>query len=265
MAPRVTIENLSYRYFAGGKSVFAGFSLEVPPGSCCAILGPTGSGKTTLLEILSGVAGSQCKTGVAEGGIRIGEQRYDPIPLQTLFPEVGLVLQDPDVQISGIRDTVAGEVEFTLDQLPLSLSERAGRVKDILADLMLTSLAGRKPTEVSGGERQRIALASILVAHPSLLLLDEPANALDSRTQHILKNIVNRRKRQATILLTDYCIDFALGLADLYVVLAEGQVVFQGTETQFFRQLDSLRDLLPVQYWSLLKGRRTQSRVRLPL
>jgi energy-coupling factor transporter ATP-binding protein EcfA2 len=265
MAPRISIENLGYRYFAGGNPVFSGFSLEVPSGSCCAILGPTGAGKTTLLEILSGVAGAQCKTSAAEGSIKIGEDRYDPIPQRTLFPKVGLVLQDPDVQISGVRDTVAAEVSFTLEQLSISPSERNTRTQRMLVSLGLSPLAGRNPIEVSGGERQRIALASILVADPTLLLLDEPANGLDSRSQHILKNILRIRKKESTIILTDYSIDFALELADLFVVLSAGRMVFQGTATKFFRELDSLHDLLPLAYWSDLRGRHSKTRVRLPV
>ncbi|MEX2116320.1 MAG: ABC transporter ATP-binding protein [Bacteroidota bacterium] len=264
MAPRIIIGNLTYRYFAAGSPVFSGFSLEVPPGSCCALLGPTGSGKTTLLEILSGVAGSQCKTSVAEGTIQIGEDRYQPIPQSTLFPNVGLVLQDPEVQISGIRDTVTAEVEFTLEQLSVPAAERQRRVSDVLAHLGLSPLAQRHPMEVSGGERQRIALASILVATPSLLLLDEPANALDSRSQHLLKDILRSRKGTTTILLTDYSIDFALGLADLFVVLSDGRVVFQGTSSDLFRALGSLQDHLPLEYWKLLQGRLSNTRVKVP-
>ncbi len=265
MAPRITIDNLGYRYFAAGSAVFSGLSLEIPPGSCCALLGPTGSGKTTLMEILSGVAGSQCKTSVAEGTIQIGEDRYEPIPQATLFPNVGLVLQDPEVQISGVRDTVTTEVEFTLEQLSIPASERHERVREILAHLGLSSLAQRQPTMVSGGERQRIALASVLVASPRLLLLDEPANALDSTSQHLLKSILRSRKGATTIILTDTSIDFALGLADLFVILAGGRVVFKGTSKDLFPALDSLQDILPLDYWKLLRGLRPKTRVRMPL
>jgi len=265
MAPRITIDNLAYRYFAAGNPVFVGLSLEIPPGTCCAVLGPTGAGKTTLLEILSGIAGSQCKTSVAEGIIQIGENQYEPIPKATLFPGVGLLLQDPDVQISGIRDTVAAEVEFTLEQLSISATDRQRRVRDILADLGLSPLSQRHPLGVSGGERQRIALASVLVASPSLLLLDEPANALDSRSQHLLKGILRSRKETTTIILTDYSIDFALGLADMFVVLAAGRLVFQGTSTDFFKALVSMQDLLPIEYWKLLQSRLPKTRVRIPL
>ncbi|MEX1140322.1 MAG: ABC transporter ATP-binding protein [Bacteroidota bacterium] len=265
MAPRITIDKLSYRYFADGNPVFSDFSLDIPGGTCCALLGPTGAGKTTLLEILSGVAGSQCKTSLAAGSLQIGDERYESIPQAALFPKVGLVLQDPEVQISGIRDTVATEVEFTLEQLSIPVAERERRVRNTLNELALAPLAQRHPQEVSGGERQRVALASILVAAPPFLLLDEPANALDSRSQQLLREILRARKGSTTMIVSDYSIDLSLGLADLFVVLAEGNIVFQGTSADLFRNLDPLRDFLPLDYWTLLRGRKPQSRVRVPL
>lgn len=265
MALRINIENLSYRYFEGGDPVFSDFSLEIPEGSCCALLGPTRAGKTTILEILSGVAGSQCKTSVASGSVLIGQQSYTPIPNVSLFPTVGLVLQDPEVQISGIKETVESEVAFTLEQLPFPLLEKQQRVRTILNDLALAPLAQRHPMDVSGGERQRIALASILAAAPSLLLLDEPANALDGRSQQLLRENLRVRKGTTTIIVSDYSIDFSLGLADLFVVLSAGRIVFQGGSDDVFRNIDALRDLLPLEYWELLRGRRPRTRVRLPL
>lgn len=265
MAPRIIVENLSYRYFEGGNPVFSDFSMEIPEGFCCALLGPTGAGKTTLLEILSGVAGSQCKTSVSAGSVQIGQEQYTPIPKSTLFPAVGLVLQDPEVQISGIKETVESEVAFTLEQMSIPASEQRQRVRTTLNDLALAPLAQRHPMEVSGGERQRIALASILVAAPSLLLLDEPANALDGRSQQLLKERLRILKRNTTIIISDYSIDFSLGLADMFVVLSAGRIVFQGTSADLFRNIDALRDFLPVDYWRQLRGRRSLTRVRLPL
>lgn len=265
MAPHVIIENLAYRYFEGGDPVFSDLSLEIPGGSCCALLGPTAAGKTTLLEILSGVAGSQCKTSVSAGSIQIGQERYTPIPKTTLFPSVGLVLQDPEVQISGIKRTIESEVAFTLEQLSIPASEKQQRVRTTLKDLALAPLAQRHPLEVSGGERQRIALASILVATPSLLLLDEPANALDGRSQQLLREKLRILKRNSTIIVSDYSIDFTLGLADMFLVLSSGRIVFQGTSADLFRNIDTLREFLPLDSWRLLRGRQSRTRVRLPL
>jgi ABC-type sulfate/molybdate transport systems ATPase subunit len=119
--------------------------------------------------------------------------------------------------------------------------------------------------EVSGGERQRIALASILAAAPSLLLLDEPANALDGRSQQLLRENLRVRKGTTTMIVSDYSIDFSLGLADLFVVLSAGRIVFQGGSVDLFRNIDALRDLLPLEYWEVLRDRRPRTRVRLPL
>jgi energy-coupling factor transport system ATP-binding protein len=247
MGPLVTITGLTFRYFSPSKPVFSAYGLTIPPGSCCAVLGPSGAGKTTLLEILSGSAGAHYRTARCEGSVKIGGTNYSPIPSAVLFPEVGFVLQDPYVQISGIKSTVRSEIEFTLENLGIERGSRIKRVDAILDMLSLTPLADRHPYKLSGGEMQRVALASILVAEPPLLLLDEPANGLDIGSRMVLKNILRSLKGTTTIVLTDYTLAFALDLADRFVVLENGINRFEGTRKEFEGSLHALRELIPVE------------------
>lgn len=219
--------------------------MNIPSGTCCALLGPAGAGKTTLLEILSGAAGSQYKTSRAQGTVRIGHESFAPIPPGVLFPTVGFVLGDPMIQISGIRHTVRSEIAFTLENLGTDPAIRSRHVDEMLAKLGLGALADRNPRTLSGGEIQRVALASLLVARPPVLLLDEPANALDSGAAAMLSAILRELTESTTIILTDYTADFSLGVADRFIVLQEGSIRFQGDRDALLDAAHALQDVIP--------------------
>jgi energy-coupling factor transporter ATP-binding protein EcfA2 len=249
MAQHLSIENLSLQYSASEPKALSSLSLEVPPGSCCAILGPTGSGKSTLLHCLAGTMRRHHPESIATGQIQIGEVIYRGLPEQILFPVAGLVLQDPYVQISGVRDTVYDEILFTLENLGTMPQQSRQVIESLLKALGVDHLAERKPTSLSGGETQRVALAAMMIAQPHLLLLDEPTTALDSNAQGKLRLILRSLMGKTTILLTDTQIDFTLAIADLFVVLDAGTIVFHGNRQALMGQLKDLASLLPVESW----------------
>lgn len=249
MAERITITDLTLRYAQSGPAVLSSVSLEVAAGSCCAILGPTGSGKSTLLHCLAGTMRRHHPDSVASGRIEIGEKTYDRLPEHILFPVTGLVLQDPYVQISGVRDTVFDELLFTLENLGTIPPDFRTRIQSVLKDLGIDHLTERKPTSLSGGETQRVAVAAILIAQPSVLLLDEPTTALDSGAVEKLHNIVHSLGGTTTVILTDTQIDLAMAVADTIIVLDQGSVVFRGDPILLMSRLHELAPLLPVNDW----------------
>ena len=224
MAARIDILSLSLRYSDTALPALDSVSLEIPQGGCVGIVGPTGSGKSTLLDALSGILGKHHPEVVVSGQLCIGSDTFQGIPREVLFPTVGLVLQDPFIQISGVRDTVTEELRFTLENL-----DAAGQGSDQLIQTMLSSLgiehlADRAPTTLSGGETQRVALASILISNPSVLLLDEPVTALDATAQNRLRSILKSLRGRTTVLLTDSQIDFPMSVCDTIVVLDRGRI-----------------------------------------
>jgi len=250
MAPSVSIRSLHYQYFDGAPFALKDLSVHIASGSCTALLGPSGAGKTTLLQILSGIIGAQFTTGKASGSVLIGDDEFRPIPQKVLFPSVGYLMQDASVQLSGIKETVEEELAFALDNMGIDGYERRERVSQALSRLDLGRLANRRPHQLSGGELQRTALASILVARPSLLVLDEPVNALDSLGQQRMVNVLRSLKSSTTVLFADSGIEFALAVADTFLVMQGGSILFSGTRNQFLNSLDSFYDLLPVNQWS---------------
>lgn len=258
MAPSITLESVTYRYAPGTAPALSDLSISLPGGTCCAILGPTGSGKSTLVQLLAGILAKHHPESVGEGSLTIGDHRYTPLPNDILFPDVGLTLQDPYVQISGIRETTRKEIELTLETLGRDLVNEGGNIERLMHQLGITHLAARKPTTLSGGETQRVALATILIANPDVLLLDEPATALDYGAQANLKLILQSLRGAATVLFTDTHIDLPLEVADYFIVLKAGSLQFGGNRKQFLEHLPDFADLLPVEAWgkvlSALKG-----------
>lgn len=246
MAHALTVASLTFRYPGAARPALSGLSVNFPAGRCTVVLGPTGAGKSTLLQAVSGVLGAHHRQDAAEGRITIGPRAYEPLPASILFPEVALFLQDPAVQISGLRESVEDEVRFALDNLGVPESEARARVRHQLGELGLGELTHRAPAQLSGGELQRVALAGVLVSRPSVLLLDEPLNSLDAPAQAQLVRILASLKGSATLVLTDTTVDAAIRIADHVVVLSEGSACFQGSPGEFINRAAEFSELLPV-------------------
>jgi len=258
MAPELEIMEFSFQYPAQSTWALEGISLTIPSGSCCALLGPTGAGKSTFLSAISGIRGKHYKEGNASGAIRIGEETYRPFPHAPQFPVVLMALQDTHAHISGLYETVEEEIGFTLLNLGRSKEEVVNRVQSILEELGILHLRNRSVTQLSEGELHRVALATILVAQPSVLLLDEPLNALDQASRQRIKHILSALKVRTTVLFTDYDIDLALALADNILLFDQGRTLFFGERTQFLRNLHHFSHVLDVHEWnSILKTIRT--------
>lgn len=249
MAHAIDIADFTFRYGKEAPEALSHISLAIPAGSVCALLGPTNSGKTTMLHALSGILASHHRDSVSSGTMRIGDQIYTPLPPNVLFPAVGLTIQDAYSQVSGLRETVSDEVMLTLETLGTPMKESRRTVDSLLLSLGLSHLAQRKPSTLSGGELQRIAMATILVAQPPVLLMDEPCNSLDGTAQHRLRTVVHSLKDRTTVVIADYQLEFALGTADQFVVLDSGRIVFSGNRQSFIDRLVDFTQLLPTEEW----------------
>lgn len=249
MVDSIVFDRFVYRYPGSSEVALDNVSFSIPRGTICAVLGPSQAGKTTLLYALAGVLGSHYATGSAEGRISIDTKDFDGLPPKILFPDVSLVLQESAIQITGFRSTVHEEIAFTLQNLLIPESDQPGRIDDVAKNLAISHLLGRNPRELSGGELHRVAIAGILVAQPTILLLDEPARSLDSNSISLLTTTLRNFRHKQTTILTDCEIELPLQLADQYVVLDRGKVLFDGPRDNFMQSLDRFQGLLPVHEW----------------
>lgn len=186
--PAVACEGVRYGY-AKDRPVLAGLDLVVRPGESVALLGGNGAGKSTLLRLIKGLA----KPGAGE--VRLG-------PGLTAARDVGLMFQNPEEQI--FAHTVAAECGYWLTNLGLARQEREQRCEEQLARLGLSGMAERAPFSLSFGEKRRLCLASVLVAEPAVLCLDEPTTGLDDANMAAMAGLVRKcaAKGQAVVFAT---------------------------------------------------------------
>jgi len=210
---------VGYQYGPGVEAL-AGVDLTIDPGERLAILGANGSGKSTLLKVLAGLAEPTHGEVEAFGERVSGGALSDEAVAQRFRRRVGMVFQSADAQL--FNPTVRDEVAFGPLHLDLPHDEIVGRVEDTLAMLGLGALAERAPYNLSGGEKKKVALASVLSINPEVLMLDEPTNGLDPRTQEWLIELLATLNRAGkTIVVATHQLDVLERLVDRAVVLGE--------------------------------------------
>jgi len=207
------------RYVYGGRqTALDGIDLRVARGEQVVLLGANGSGKSTLLKLLDGIIGPTAGQMRALG--RDVAAVAEGIDAFRFHREVGLVFQDPDIQL--FSATVRDDVAFGPLQLGWAKEDVRAAVDEALALMEIAHLAERAPFELSGGEKKRAAIASVLSLRPEVLLLDEPTAALDPRTRWLLVNLIRRLGERGTTLVTaTHELDIVPVIAGRVVVLGE--------------------------------------------
>jgi cobalt/nickel transport system ATP-binding protein len=221
--PEVLFELHGVRYLYGGRQIaLDGIDLRITRGEQVVILGANGSGKSTLLKLLDGVIGPTAGTMRALGrdvaAVADGEDAF------RFHRQVGLVFQDPDIQL--FSATVFDDVAFGPLQLGLSQEEVRAASDEALRQMEIGHLADRAPFELSGGEKKRAAIASVLSLKPDVLLLDEPTAALDPRTKWILVNLIRQlRTGGKTLVTATHDLEIVPVIAERVIVLGENRRV----------------------------------------
>ncbi len=226
--PVYELRKVSYSY---GKDQFGlrDVSLTVQPGESVVVLGANGSGKSTLLKLLDGLYFASSGQVCAFGEPLTSELLQDEDWAFAFRRQVGLVFQDPDVQL--FSPTVWDEVAFAPLHLGLARAEVIERAEWAIHLLGLEKLRDRAPHRLSGGEKKKVALASVLSLRPDVWLLDEPTASLDPRTQSRLLDFIGDLRREGkTIITATHSLDVIEELADRAVLFCEDHfIVGEGT------------------------------------
>ena len=226
--PLLDCRELSYAYL-GRFRALDGVSLTVDRGEKVALLGANGCGKSTLLKVLDGLvipdSGRYCAFGQEVTEDHLEDEQFG----RGFRSRVGFIFQNADAQV--FSPTVREEIAFGPLNMGLANEDVLTRVNDTLAMLDIEPLADRAPYQLSGGEKKRVAIASVLVMNPEVLLFDEPTAALDPRTQQwLIELIVELNQAGKTIVLATHDLDTLDVLADRCVVMSEEhRVVAQGS------------------------------------
>jgi cobalt/nickel transport system ATP-binding protein len=220
-------------------AALGGLTLSIPEGSRVALLGANGSGKSTLLRILDGLYFAESGA-IRFRGAELTEQRFADDQFAYEFRrQVGLVFQNPDVQL--FNPTVFDEVAFGPLQLRWPKTEIRERVAETLDRMGIAHLKDRIPHRLSGGEKKRVALASVLVLDPAVLLLDEPTAGLDPRSQsQVIDLLVGWAGGTKTVITATHELGDLADIADRCFVLDRGTIAADHTPEEILRDRELL-------------------------
>jgi cobalt/nickel transport system ATP-binding protein len=232
------VDQVTFRY--GSVVALNKVSLDIREGRRSALLGANGSGKSTLLRMLDGLCFPD------SGAISFRGDKIDPLTLeddkfaQAFRRRVGLVFQNPDVQL--FNPTVFDEVAFGPLQMRWSKNDIRDRVESTLETLEITHLKDRPPHRLSGGEKKRVAIASVLVLDPEVLLLDEPTAALDPRSQsQIIDLLIGWGDGKKTVITATHDLGLVEDIADDCFLLQNGTLVAHGAPAGILENESLLR------------------------
>ena len=221
------IEDLSFRYRDRQGSAIRSLSFEANPGEILLIAGASGCGKTTLIRCINGLIPRSYK-GEISGRILVNGAEVKDWTLARISQQIGTVLQDPERQILGTK--VRNEVAFGLENLGLPREEIFQRVDEALHFLKIPHLRDRETFHLSGGEKQKVALAGILAMRPSILLLDEPLASLDpASAQDTLDTVRQLTDDGMTVLMVEHRVEDVMRIQPERVMfMSEGEIRYLG-------------------------------------
>ena len=238
----IEVKGLKYKYPHTSKLVLDGIDFEADKGQFIGIIGENQAGKSTLCQAFAGLVPTMFR-GAYGGKVIIDGVEASKVPIAVLCQKVGLVFQNPFNQLSGAKDTVFEEIAFGLQNLGIPREEIGKRVDKALKLLDIIKYKDRNPFDLSGGQIQRVAIASILAMEPEVLVLDEPTSQLDPQGSEDVFLVVEKlAKTGITIIMVEQKMEKLAAYCDKILLLHRGvQVAYDVPERIFSRE--DLREL----------------------
>jgi energy-coupling factor transport system ATP-binding protein len=243
----LVIQDLSFRYRSRSEFALHEISFDLKPGEILLVAGASGSGKTTLARCINGLIPRSYK-GQRSGNVLLHGKEVSKLDLVQISQVVGTLLQDPERQI--VASNVLGEIAFGPENLGLPREEITERIDEALQRLKLEHLRHRDTFALSGGEKQKVALAGVLAMRPSILLLDEPLASLDPASAYEALAIFRQLADEGTsILLVEHRVEDALQLnPDRLLYITSGQIGYIGPVADLPPEIDHREVKLPASW-----------------
>ena len=238
----IRVEDLSFTYRDEKAPALDSISLTVPDGGFLGIIGPAGAGKTTLARAISGIVPHHYQ-GDYYGRVTVNEMDTVDSPLIDLSRLVGTVFQDVDSQI--ISPMVEDELLYGLENFGVPREEIPDRIHSALSQTGISELKSRSVASLSGGQRQKVAIASILALKPEILVLDEPTGELDPQSSRQIFSLLKSLNEESgvTIVLIEQKIMLLCEFAHQLAVLDHGRIVRQGETREVLSHAEELESL----------------------
>jgi len=221
MKPIIEVKDLSFKYTANSPLILNSISFKIEKGTITSIAGLSGCGKTTLAFCLCGAI-PKSMPGIIDGSIIIEGENIKNLSLPNLAQKVGMVFQDVDNQL--FLPTVEAEIAFAPENLCLPYEEIEKRVEKVIDMLGIESLRYKNPSQLSGGQKHLVALASILSLDPEIIILDEVLSELDRKNKKLIISVIKSlNKAGKTIIIIDHSIK-NLMVANSILLMKNGNI-----------------------------------------
>lgn len=226
MNKAIEIKNLNFTYDISSNYILKGLDLTVDKGEIIILAGLSGSGKSTLLNIISGII-PHIHKGRVEGSVKLWGQEVRNLKILDISKRLGIVFQDPDTQL--FLPTVEDEIAFGPENLMVEREEIGRRIEKVLQLVNMENYRYENPNNLSGGQKQLIAIAAILSMEPDILLFDEILSQLDNKGKRIINDLTMRLKREnKTVILVEHDLD-SINFGDRILELKSGKLIeFKG-------------------------------------
>lgn len=234
----ITVEHLKYKYPATNFLALDDISFSVEQGEFVGIIGKNESGKSTLCQAIAGLVPNFHK-GSYGGKIIIDGKEVKKVELSEICKKVGIVFQNPFNQVTGSKLTVYEEIAFGLENLGIEKEEMVRRIDEAMELLDIAKYKNRNPFDLSGGQMQRMAIASIIAMQPEVIVLDEPTSQLDPQgREEVYQAVQKLSKKGITIFMVEHNMEKIASYSNRVLLLHEGRLVDFDTPQKIFSRDD---------------------------